>query len=1062
MAPTLAARLGSALAVAAVASCGGAPARGLDARRAGAAPLAALHTPNLRAPEDPTVRGARIIPANLDEARTWGVETGGGVRAVIAGLRLVSSPGGGVSAAADRLPASPSVVVELPERLGGGFAMALGTHLWRSATWLGIAAPTFTLSGPITDMIVGLDRLYLRAGQGPLVAMDPRTGSGLDLGPLPPSPRVISIAALDAWRGVAVADLRGVLVTTDAGSSWHAVRLPIEPSRAVALTDSFAVGGFDGAHVMQWWEVLPDGQVGWLASPPSATGERASVTNGVAAGFGALSPEHALQAAVEDGWPLVDGTALVARDGSLVRVRLADGAVVETVPDAFALNPARCHPIALARADDRGAFGFVCGEAHGRTAVFRWDATASRLVELRRFDTPREVLASGNGALVVRGPCAGETPGTGAGDRAFCVMTPNGDWSELRLAGAASEADAARLVVLSSGWVAAIRPPEGGDLSTARLTLTQALVHDAAPTDVPLRMPPATPDVTRALRFGVWMDGFEERRPGVLGGWIDAAGSVLGVEIALDGEVRLGEAIRDAGAPIASGRWAFGWTASGGGFETTDGGMIWTKELALPAPIAEPRAGRDRSCGPVGCVLAGWVRVGWGVVEAPPVPDPPPPHPRPVRRAPNLTMDCEPVGPRMPSEGLTVAAPASGARGAVRTPRTALRGLAAAASAGAVTEFRPFVGRAAPAVPVGDLGLAIDASHVLDHGARSRPVGRVYAWGPSTGDWDASGHWQVMWSPPWSSPPGFGSDTRSSAVGPAPWPSLEVAARTLGSALGVPPEWSVVPGDDADHALLVGRRSTLGGTPSPGGLLELAALEAERAPVDVRRPGGEPWPDLQGAVRTGGRWYIATSQGSGEPAATVVWLLDGASAREVGRLPRVAPELAGPARLARRAGGAGPSDAVGLVTTGPDAEGAERGSSIWVSSLDPESHVFGNPELLGAADLSDRTVAPCTGDDSGWEIEATFPGTIDLRVGAAWRSRLQGGLTRLRLWRAGACVDDVFGSADAAGSRAEDAIWTAPTAAARANPWPAGVRAIAAAVVTDHARARLRCHVVSP
>src|SRR5258708_11940509 len=93
---------------------------------------------------------------------------------------------------------------------------------------------------------------------------------------------------------------------------------------------------------------------------------------------------------------------------------------------------------------------------------------------------------------------------------------------------------------------------------------------------------------------------------------VDAAGAVVGVEIALDGEVRVGEYIRDAGAPIASGRWAFGWTASGGGFETIDGGMTWTKEIPLPAPIVEPRAGRDRSCGPVGCVVAGWLRLGWG------------------------------------------------------------------------------------------------------------------------------------------------------------------------------------------------------------------------------------------------------------------------------------------------------------------------------------------------------------------------------------------------------------------------------------------------------------------
>ena len=97
----------------------------------------------------------------------------------------------------------------------------------------------------ISELHVGLDRVYLRSPQGPLVAIDPRTGAALDLGPLPSSPRVASIAALDAWRAIAVADLRGALLTIDAGSSWRPVTLPVEPTQAVALDGAFAVGGLD-------------------------------------------------------------------------------------------------------------------------------------------------------------------------------------------------------------------------------------------------------------------------------------------------------------------------------------------------------------------------------------------------------------------------------------------------------------------------------------------------------------------------------------------------------------------------------------------------------------------------------------------------------------------------------------------------------------------------------------------------------------------------------------------------------------------------------------------------
>jgi hypothetical protein len=965
--------------------------------------------------------------------------------------------------------------------------MALGTHLWRSATWLGVATPAFTASAPITEVVVGLDRLYLRASQGVLVAIDSRTGASMGLGPLPSSPRVVSIAALDAWRAVTLADLRGVLVTVDAGSSWRAVRLPIEATRAIAVTeptDAFVVGGLDGAHTLQWWQVLPDGQASWLSSSTSPPVSSATSGPGVLSSNADASPlgAHPLQAAIEDGWPLSDGTALVARDGALVLVRLADGAVLETAAHAFALDPARCHAVSLARLAsfagpaDRGAFGFVCGEAHGRTAVYRWDAAASRLVELRRFDAPREVLAAGNGGLAVRGPC--DARAVDVSDEAFCVMTPDGDWREVHVSpasragaataagasamGAMSAKDAAspRVVVLSSGQVAIVHPPDAGDLSTARLTITHRAGDSSPATEVALRIQPTAPETARALRYGLWMDGFEERRPGVLGGWIDAAGSVLGVEIALDGEVRAGEYIRDAGSPIVSGRWAFGWTPSGGGFETTDGGMIWTKEIALPAPLVEPRAGRDRSCGPVGCVLAGWLRVGWGVVDGPHAPDPPPPRPRGGHRPPNLVLACAPVGPGLGSEGLAgVRAPGSAAP-ARGPPLGAPRTRPSTPASGAVASFRPFAGRAAPAMSAGDVGLSFDASHVLDRGPRSRALARAYVWGPGGSDPDPSARWQVLWSPPWHFASGPGPDTRSSAVAPAPWASLDVAARALGNAVGLPPEWSVVPGDDGDHALLVERRVTLGGGSGSGSVLLLATLESDRAPLEVRRPAGEPWTDLQGAVRSGGRWYVATSQSSGETAATIVWLLDGAVAREVGRLPRLVPEFGGPLRLVRRTG-ANASGAIGLIATGADIDGSERGSSLWVVPFDPETRAFEDPEPLAPVDLSDRTVGLCTGDDGGWELETAFPGSIDLAVGTSWRTRVQGALARLRVSRTTACIDDVFGAADAEAAHAEGELWATSLSVDPTGRASSATRSIPVTVITDHTRARLRCRAAA-
>ena len=298
---------------------------------------------------------------------------------------------------------------------------------------------------------------------------------------------------------------------------------------------------------------------------------------------------------------------------------------------------------------------------------------------------------------------------------------------------------------------------------------------------------PVAPEVARALRWGVWMDGFEERRPGVLGGM----GRRGGIDSRRRDHARRRASRRRVhprrGAPIASGRWAFGWTASRGGFETTDGGMSWTKEIALPEPIAEPRAGRDRHCGPVGCLTAGWLRVGWGA-PAPAAPLEAPPNAAPGRAASARS------GPRLRAAGRDAPGRRPGAPAGVGTQATS-RAVRAHPARGVSRRLELGGGLAVPCVrgprrtPVmpGELGLSIDASHPLERGLRPRPLARAYAWGPSAGDWHPSGHWQVRWLWPWQGAPGAGPEERSSAVAAPPWASLELAARALAGTMGVTP-----------------------------------------------------------------------------------------------------------------------------------------------------------------------------------------------------------------------------------------------------------------------------------
>jgi hypothetical protein len=1019
--------------------------------------LRAAHA-SLRAPDDPTVRPARLLPESLDETRSLGADAASGERAIVAGVRIASYPDGMMLAAADRLPSAPASIVALPARLGGGYLFALGAHLWRASSWLASAAPLYTFSAPIAQVQVGLDRVYVRSAQGVLAALDPRSGAHVDLGPLPAAPSVERVAALDAWRAVAVADLRGALVTLDAGSTWRPLGLPIDPSELVTLPDAIAIGGLDEGRQMQWWEVRPDGQATRLpgapstssssswssSSPPSASSLSSPSSPSATSGPGERGTGDAmarpfgrrpLVAALEDGWPLLDGTALVARDGALGIVRLSDGALVETSPDAFALKPSRCHPLPLARAGDPGAFGFVCGEPRGRTIVYRWDAGAAQLVELRRFDEPREVLGSGNGALAVRGPCAAGAPAREDAEQAYCIMRPGAAWSEMRFRG--EDVEAARIVVLGDGRVALVRPPHAGDLSSARLTVTDG----EHATHLPLALPALRSDVARVLRLGVWMDGFEERRPGVLGGWVEGAGSVVGVEIGVDGETRVGEYIRDAGAPVVSGRWGFGWTASRRGFETTDGGMTWTKDLDLPEPIAPSRAVRERACGPVGCIAAGWLRIGWGWAAGDRSPPAEAPATRPPRThaAATLELDCQPLGGRQPEPA---------AEPAGRAPRGWSAALATMGSYGVLSAFPPFYGAAPPRFPRDQAGLMADVPAGTSR--QSGSLGHVRAWGPRGGDWDQLGRWEVSWLWPWGGWP----DVRSSPTLLAPWPSAELARR----ALAPPVAWTLASGDDPDHALLVARRP---------GTAEVFLLESGRAPVGARRPGGEPFADLEDAIRVGDRWYMVTAQLPGELPASVLWLLDGPVAREVARVPRSQLEAHRATRLARRADGR----AVGLVVDG-HADADRATTTRWVLAIDLESGAISEPEPLAPTDLSDRAVSLCTGEDAGWVLTAPFAGAVRVHL-ARWEGPLAGAVARLRLTRERACVERAFGSVDAgagtpvrggtgAGASASagtgeaglaDALARSPTS----PPLRTDARTIDIGVSREEARYALRC-----
>ncbi len=1143
--------------VAAGAACSG------QGSRVKSAEVGAFRATGVGAAVDPTVKGARLLPESVDETGSYGTESGGGVRAITAGLRVVASRDGAIVAADDRLPQGPQITAALPERLGGGFLFVLGPTVWRADRWLGPASPIFT-SGQqqsIQAIVPGLDRVYVRTASTYL-AIDGKSGRALDLGPWPASPYVASYAAADGWRAAAVTDLRGVVATSDAGATWRALDLPLEPRSVVVSGDNLAIGGLENGRTEAWFEVRADGSVARLGGAPREAKAKihaapvASVRfpypypSGYPGSYPVPPPHPAygsaaaasarpepsggprerenepppaigvkifgkrpLAAAIEDGWPLTDGTAVVARDGALGRVRLSDGALTEIVQDAYPLKPSRCHPVSLTRANAIGAFGFVCGEPRGTTVIYAYEPLRGRLSEIKRFEKPRVVTSAGNGALAVRGSCAedADPPAAprveplriedkkkddkpGAKDKArndkartyvdpedddeddskkparktdkdthaigipaglsaappapevrpYCVLGHDNVWREVHVRG---DASGERVVVLADGKIAVVSPPQGPN-APARLTL----LDKGKATTVAITYPKVTTDVARVLRLGLWLDGFEERRPGVVGGWIEAGGSVLGIEIALDGKATLGQYIRDAGAPFVSGKYGFGWTPSRRGYETTDGGMTWAP-IDLPDPLATGSKIERRACGPIGCVANGWMRVGWGEIKkAPSKVAPPPFRATTSLAAPQLAVACEPVA------GSPPAAPPPKTPRPTPTPPPVVRrpygGPPVLGGFNGVTELPAFFGQAAQTLREGERGLPIDIRDLPERYPTMGQLGRIYAWGPKTGEWDTLGRWQVKWISPFS---GW-NDLRSSVPVLPPQVIVDVtrASSTYGyggyyggyGAYGG--QFQLVPGDDGGHALLVGRRTM-------NNQLVLFELEGDRAPIELHRADGEPFGEIEGYVRAAGRWFLATPlYGGAAPPATVIWQVDGANARELVRVPRAGIGEGGRsanAKLARRSDGR----AIGLVVDGQPT--AERPTPVrWVLPIDLDSGQLGEPEPLGYTDLAGRTLDGCSDDVVGWVLDAPLALGSNVRVKLpSGQGALHSVYGRVRLTGSRACIERIAGTYDGQ-STERAAQLTRPGAPPKGTPdrRPGEIMATAMSAQTRYA---LRCTI---
>ena len=102
------------------------------------------------------------------------------------------------------------------------------TFLWRAPTWTAPLVPMTQLPFEVSSIVVGFDRLYATSLRTrAVVGVDAVSGQMIGEGPIPAAPAYGGIAFSDAWLGAVEVDVRGALVTFDAGASFHPVGVPM-------------------------------------------------------------------------------------------------------------------------------------------------------------------------------------------------------------------------------------------------------------------------------------------------------------------------------------------------------------------------------------------------------------------------------------------------------------------------------------------------------------------------------------------------------------------------------------------------------------------------------------------------------------------------------------------------------------------------------------------------------------------------------------------------------------------------------------------------------------------
>jgi hypothetical protein len=754
------------------------------------------------APASPSklATGPRLFPPTHGPGtQEAGVEHDGSRRLLAFGLRVVEHIDGSLEVGDELLPTARSArFVELPARLGGGFLFWIvsssGTLLYRSASWTARLEPFAQLDFEVERLVAGFDRLLvLPRHDADYRALDIETGQPvLPIG-LPLAPAYGSMAFVDGWFAAVQVPLRGLLLSFDAGASWHPLSLPVTSFEPAG--DALALASPSGDYLLSARGALSrvaDRDEAKVSEAAQVELARAVLGRENAASRGG---EPLLESAILTGFPDGRGGALVATSGALSRVALDTGKLLERRERAY-VGASECQGVRFGS----GA-GFVCGQGQELTRIYRVTEPFG-LSLVRELPGARVVSDSGSGALVVHGGCAER-------GSAFdhCILPPEGAAHEVR---SVNERD--RVVALADGRVAVITPPDAH--GPGSLTLWTGARAQALPLVLTHREPRYKP----LLEQGVWLDGVVEAKPGVLSGWVVGAGPFAGFELKLDGKLTLRRIQDGAGHALFAGVRALVLGENGLASETTDGGVEW-QGVELPPEIDLKRAhgaGMRQGCSVLGCGFAGFTRVGYfdgraaRSLAAPATPSRVAfPGPGGSRWLLHCSTSGEASGPALPFRPPT---PPSGRR----------LHRSASGSPGSddpeLQPLSPLLDQPAPTLPENFEG--VDAG--------TEPYGvqmRIYAYGPRGGDWAKSGSLSIAFADRFATKSGV----RVTASARSPWPDSTSAADALGAEPSTNTAGLVAALDPAGAAgaLLLSSRGTL----------DLFVFEAGRVPLHIPNVG---------------------------------------------------------------------------------------------------------------------------------------------------------------------------------------------------------------------------------